>query len=151
VEAIATFPPNIYTKAYETIRKSWAESGLWDKRWGVLPGMAWKHEELFEDVYGSTRWDNSVETRVHEAGNERNGLHVPISFPAKSLSMIMSVEEPPALNAEQSPSSTINNARAQNTRRSERIAKLQLIRTQYSRGASQNKRRSNDNYWIVKA
>ncbi|KAJ8062009.1 hypothetical protein OCU04_009791 [Sclerotinia nivalis] len=39
---------DINTRAYENVKNTWASRGIWDKRWGVLPGMSWKHEEPLE-------------------------------------------------------------------------------------------------------
>ncbi|KAI5857428.1 hypothetical protein GGS23DRAFT_600762 [Durotheca rogersii] len=37
-------PCDINTRAYERVKKLWLDRGIWDKRWGVLPGMSWRHE-----------------------------------------------------------------------------------------------------------
>ncbi|KAK8074550.1 hypothetical protein PG997_009213 [Apiospora hydei] len=36
------------TKAYETVKARWVKRGIWDQRWGILPGMKWKHEQDLE-------------------------------------------------------------------------------------------------------
>ncbi|KAK2797258.1 hypothetical protein FQN50_009266 [Emmonsiellopsis sp. PD_5] len=36
---------DINTIAYENVKGRWLNRLIWDKRWGVLPGMSWKHEE----------------------------------------------------------------------------------------------------------
>ncbi|KAH0425481.1 hypothetical protein CcaCcLH18_10940 [Colletotrichum camelliae] len=41
---------DIYTRAYEAIREVWTGRGIWDARWGILPGLSWKHEESLDDV-----------------------------------------------------------------------------------------------------
>ena len=38
---------NINTRAYDSVRDTWTRRGIWDDRWGLLPGMAWRHEEPF--------------------------------------------------------------------------------------------------------
>jgi len=35
---------DIDTKAYENVKNTWTKRGIWDVRWGILPGMSWKHE-----------------------------------------------------------------------------------------------------------
>lgn len=37
-------PANINTIAYETVKNTWTKRGIWDGRWGTVPGMSWKHE-----------------------------------------------------------------------------------------------------------
>jgi hypothetical protein len=41
---------DINTKAYENVKNTWIKRGIWNQRWGVLPGMSWKHEEPLEQV-----------------------------------------------------------------------------------------------------
>jgi hypothetical protein len=40
---------DINTRAYENVKNTWTKRGIWNKRWGILPGMSWKHEEPLED------------------------------------------------------------------------------------------------------
>ncbi|KAI9768628.1 MAG: hypothetical protein M1840_004825 [Geoglossum simile] len=35
---------DINTRAYENVKNTWAKRGIWDRRWGILPGMSWEHE-----------------------------------------------------------------------------------------------------------
>ncbi|KAJ5158881.1 uncharacterized protein N7500_008532 [Penicillium coprophilum] len=35
---------DVNTKAYETVKSTWLRRGIWNNQWGILPGMAWKHE-----------------------------------------------------------------------------------------------------------
>ncbi len=48
-EVVVTMLPDMSTTAYEAVRKRWIKRGIWDRRWGILPGMWWKHEELLEE------------------------------------------------------------------------------------------------------
>ena len=41
---------DINTLAYEAVKSRWVKRGIWDRRWGTLPGMQWKHEESPESV-----------------------------------------------------------------------------------------------------
>ncbi|KAI4153502.1 MAG: hypothetical protein LQ340_002290 [Diploschistes diacapsis] len=38
-------PHNINTKAYDNVKHIWHGQGIWNEKWGLLPGMSWKHEE----------------------------------------------------------------------------------------------------------
>ncbi|KAJ5158880.1 uncharacterized protein N7500_008531 [Penicillium coprophilum] len=37
-------PTDIHTKAYENVKEIWIKRGIWNNQWGILPGLAWKHE-----------------------------------------------------------------------------------------------------------
>ena len=39
----------INTTAYKNVKNAWAKRGIWNGRWGILPGMSWKHEEPLEE------------------------------------------------------------------------------------------------------
>ena len=41
---------DINTKAYENVKTTWMKRSIWNTRWGVLPGMSWKHEQSIEDM-----------------------------------------------------------------------------------------------------
>ena len=43
-------PPDMNTMAYEMVKDNWKKKGIWNKKWGVLPGMSWKHEKPFEEM-----------------------------------------------------------------------------------------------------
>ncbi|TAQ85236.1 hypothetical protein B7494_g6430 [Chlorociboria aeruginascens] len=43
---------NINTRAYENMNNIWTKRGLWSGKWGILPGMSWKHEEPLEEDIG---------------------------------------------------------------------------------------------------
>ncbi|KAH7208449.1 uncharacterized protein BKA55DRAFT_586136 [Fusarium redolens] len=47
----------IGTAAFETVKHTWQQRGIWDESWGDLPGYAWKHERQKED--------SSLDTCVH--------------------------------------------------------------------------------------
>ncbi|KAH8163699.1 hypothetical protein CIB48_g4562 [Xylaria polymorpha] len=40
---------DINTRAYENVKNIWTKRGIWNGRWGILPGMSWKHEEPLEE------------------------------------------------------------------------------------------------------
>ena len=35
---------SVNTEAYEHVKSIWVKRGIWNNQWGILPGMAWKHE-----------------------------------------------------------------------------------------------------------
>ena len=41
---------DINSKAYENVKSIWTERGIWNKKWGILPGMSWKHEQPLEEA-----------------------------------------------------------------------------------------------------
>lgn len=41
----------INTKAYEAVKEIWCKRGIWNTKWGILPGMSWKHEEPIDEEY----------------------------------------------------------------------------------------------------
>ncbi|KAI1428208.1 hypothetical protein F5Y12DRAFT_734151 [Xylaria sp. FL1777] len=41
--------PDINTMAYENVMDTWIRRGIWDRKWGILPGMSWKHEQNLEE------------------------------------------------------------------------------------------------------
>ncbi|KAI9661287.1 MAG: hypothetical protein M1821_009614 [Bathelium mastoideum] len=40
---------DINTISYEAIKATWTRRGIWNHKWGILPGMRWKHEEPLDD------------------------------------------------------------------------------------------------------
>lgn len=61
---------DINTRAYEDVKETWHERGIWNLRWGILPGMSWKHEEPLDEEHdpmtGSVKvmntWTGEFET-----------------------------------------------------------------------------------------
>jgi hypothetical protein len=49
VGATTPTPPNINTTAYERVKATWVRRGIWNTKWGILPGMSWKHEQPQEE------------------------------------------------------------------------------------------------------
>lgn len=63
---------DINTRAYENVKNTWTARAIWNRRWGILPGMLWKHEEPLEedsadDSAPAPSWPPSVDGS-HEAG-----------------------------------------------------------------------------------
>jgi hypothetical protein len=40
---------DINTRAYKNVKNIWTKRGIWNGRWGILPGMSWKHEGPLEE------------------------------------------------------------------------------------------------------
>jgi hypothetical protein len=62
---------DINTKAYENVKNTWTKRGIWNVRWGILPGMSWKHEEPLEEEAADDPVPVPVNPLVngnHEAG-----------------------------------------------------------------------------------
>ncbi|KAI9889119.1 MAG: hypothetical protein M1814_005780 [Vezdaea aestivalis] len=47
-EATVSDSADINTMAYENVKSTWTERGIWNTKWGILPGMSWKHEQPIE-------------------------------------------------------------------------------------------------------
>ncbi|EEH11564.1 hypothetical protein HCBG_01019 [Histoplasma capsulatum G186AR] len=70
VTAPATTADDINTQAYENIKSTWVRRGIWDIKWGILPGMNWKHErplEIGADLLPLPQV-NSLGNDSHDAG-----------------------------------------------------------------------------------
>ena len=50
----------INTTAYENVKNTWTKRGIWNKRWGVLPGMSWKHEQPIEVIIREEMGDSLI-------------------------------------------------------------------------------------------
>lgn len=37
--------PDLNTRAYNNVKNDWIEWKIWDRLWGIIPGMSWKHEK----------------------------------------------------------------------------------------------------------
>lgn len=42
--------PDINTIAYNRVKDTWVKRRIWNDKWGVLPGMTWKHEQPLEEM-----------------------------------------------------------------------------------------------------
>jgi hypothetical protein len=60
---------DINSRAYENVKNTWTKRGIWNNRWGILPGMSWKHEEPLEEdtTDDPAPQANPVENGNHEA------------------------------------------------------------------------------------
>ncbi|KAK8123131.1 hypothetical protein PG984_011801 [Apiospora sp. TS-2023a] len=41
---------DINTEAYNNVKDTWVKRGIWYHRWGILPGMNWKHEKDLHEI-----------------------------------------------------------------------------------------------------
>lgn len=41
---------DINSRAYESVKATWTKRGIWNRNWGILPGVSWKHEEPLEEA-----------------------------------------------------------------------------------------------------
>lgn len=63
---------DVNSRAYEYVKDVWIKRGIWDPRWGIIPGMTWKHEQDFEEMLSENLGDDApVKTQVH--GNHAAG------------------------------------------------------------------------------
>ena len=102
---------DINTRAYKTVKNTWTKRGIWKTRWGILPGMSWKHEEPLEEEaadgpipVSEIALRNAQPPVNHEAAN---GLFAPLFGPLPlvesnhlevSAVMTTSQQGPPADN-----------------------------------------------------
>lgn len=86
----------INTTAYEQVKTIWTNLNIWNERWGVLPGMAWKHEEPFDKM--------AVDSPpLVEESPCVNSSHDLGEIPAKTMSGLSSVAESNSLRPVPSP------------------------------------------------
>lgn len=55
---VALDAADVNTKAYEKVKNTWIERGIWSKKWGILPGMSWKHEHPLNDMLAEVMGPN---------------------------------------------------------------------------------------------
>ena len=104
-EVPAATTADINIRAYETVKAVWRKRMIWNERWGILPGMSWKHEEPYEEEINDDPTDNQVdhlETRNHEEGqlprrNPRSTSPTNINHPQVSAVMSTSQQAPAAI------------------------------------------------------
>ncbi|KAI0147775.1 hypothetical protein GGR57DRAFT_505380 [Xylariaceae sp. FL1272] len=60
--------PDINTQAYDIVKASWMARGIWDDKWGVLPGMIWKHEVVADWESGDSdgEYRHKIENDVQD-------------------------------------------------------------------------------------
>ena len=86
----------INTEAYEYVKSVWTRLGIWNERWGVLPGMAWKHEEPFDN-------EAVDDLPLVEESPLVNSSHDLGEIPTKTMSGLSSVVKSDSLRPVPSP------------------------------------------------
>jgi len=72
MEATLT-PADINTRAYTHVKSIWIKRGIWDTRWGILPGMSWKHEQPLKEFIDEFLGDDLPSTQVYPPENHNHG------------------------------------------------------------------------------
>ena len=52
---------DINTAAYKRAKETWTDWGVWNPKWGVLPGLAWQHELHIEEFLHELLGDEPVD------------------------------------------------------------------------------------------
>ncbi|CAG8978556.1 hypothetical protein HYALB_00012430 [Hymenoscyphus albidus] len=96
---------DINTRAYENLLNTWTKRGLWNKKWGVLPGMSWKHEQPFEEMLGEEMGDDPVPANpLVNDSHDAPAIRLFRSPPVQSdLFLNASQQGPPAVIASAEP------------------------------------------------
>lgn len=76
---------DINTKAYENVKNTWEKRGIWNVRWGILPGTSWKHEQPLEDL---------LKDPPNEADPVENGDHGEAELPFEHTDHIFGILDP---------------------------------------------------------
>jgi hypothetical protein len=78
--------------AYENVKNTWTKREIWNRRWGILPGMSWKHEgPLGEESANGPAQANSLGNGTHEREN-----HLPDVFLGPLLPLNQIIAKRPA-------------------------------------------------------
>ncbi|GAO13228.1 hypothetical protein UVI_02025760 [Ustilaginoidea virens] len=108
--SIVSTPPDINTRAYERVKNTWVRRGIWNKKWGILPGMSWKHEQSIEEMLREEMGNDSVPPEVGAVEDRRGPSEVPCrplfgAYPGEqvtssfSCSVFNNIHEPATLRA----------------------------------------------------
>jgi hypothetical protein len=101
----APAPPDINTTAYERVKSAWIRRGIWDAKWGVLPGMQWKHEQPFDEMLREELGEDPVSSEANRPHNDPAPTAQPkgrlseSGFPPESAPLVPpepDVSQPPA-------------------------------------------------------
>ncbi|MCJ1479185.1 hypothetical protein MMC13_007869 [Lambiella insularis] len=96
---------HINTRAYENVKNTWTKRGIWNGRWGILPGMSWKHEELRKEEAADGPAPvpaNPLVNGNHEAGEAHtirilgSSSRVELNHRHASGALNLSLQGPPA-------------------------------------------------------
>jgi hypothetical protein len=104
---------DINMRAYENVKNTWMKRGIWNGRWGILPGMSWKHERPLEEEPADDAAfvpANPLANGSHGVGEAPSrifGSPSPISSNHRQTSGTMSTSQ-------QGPSMDVDSARLEN-------------------------------------
>ncbi|KAI1127059.1 hypothetical protein F5Y10DRAFT_201203 [Nemania abortiva] len=68
--ASSDFAHDINTRAYEEVKNIWIKRGIWNAKWGILPGMSWKHEQPLQEMLREELGDDYQPVPVLERRKE---------------------------------------------------------------------------------
>jgi hypothetical protein len=109
---------DINTRAYEIVKNTWTKRGIWKTRWGILPGISWKHEEPLEEEsadgpipVSETALRNAQSPVNHEAAN---GLFAPLFGPLPPVESNHREASAVMTTSQQGPPPDIDSARLEN-------------------------------------
>lgn len=71
---------DINTKAYENVKNSWMKPGIWNRKWGILPGMSWKHEQPLEEMLAAEIGPAPLSRDREATTTECEGIYAPIQL-----------------------------------------------------------------------
>jgi hypothetical protein len=108
----------VNSKAYEKVKETWIKRGIWNKKWGILPRVSWKHEEPLEEETA----DGPVPVSVNLLGHAQRLIsHEAVqAHPSRIFGSLSPVEpnhpqEPGIMNAsQQGPSVNIDSIGLEN-------------------------------------
>jgi len=70
-----TAPADINTRAYENVKNIWIKRKIWNSKWGILPGMSWKHEDPLEEELADS--PVPIQTDTLRNGNNDEAVEAP--------------------------------------------------------------------------
>jgi hypothetical protein len=149
-EYVQHFPlaPDVNTVAYERVKSTWERRGIWDRRWIILPGMSWKHEQPLEDMLREEMGEDAISFLVDTLEDDMGLVaekHIS-TFAAPSNS---NHQQPNSLASFQPPSTNIpGDLMIVDANRSPALSKPTRVHAARTRESTQQKRRQ-DNHTIL--
>jgi hypothetical protein len=67
-------PADINTKAYAIVKEKWQTRGIWNTKWGLLPGRTWKHEHPLEELLADDAMLATLMGRAAERAHQEEDL-----------------------------------------------------------------------------
>ncbi|KAF5127074.1 hypothetical protein E5D57_008002 [Metarhizium anisopliae] len=69
---------DIDTMAYQSVKDMWIEDGIWNPKWGELPGMTWIYEEPEEEEAAEAPASPDAVAGQHEDAIDDGRQHAPV-------------------------------------------------------------------------